>query len=218
LIQGGVNALAMKPFCSRSRGDVRLLQSLQAGRLAGEEMNPFYFLEPVAPLVAARKHRRRIALADVLQRIRTVQRQCDCLLIEGAGGVMAPLGENYAAIDLIERLRCAVIVVAPNRLGTINQTLLTLHALRYPSSSSSSTHLKANSERSTLDLPKSSIKVMLMDQARRDLASRSNPAILTELLAPVPVLQIPSLRQTRTAAALKNNAKKLKKVLARVLG
>ena len=45
----GCNALAMKPFCSGSRADARLLHSLQKGCLTLDEVNPFYFDKPVAP-------------------------------------------------------------------------------------------------------------------------------------------------------------------------
>src|SRR5579862_6832824 len=83
LRQAGVHALAMKPFCSGGRGDVRLLQSLQPGALSDAEMNPFYFAKPVAPLVA-QKGWRAIRLREVIKKIGEVQRQCDCLLIEGS--------------------------------------------------------------------------------------------------------------------------------------
>ena len=92
LRQRGCHALAMKPFCSGGTQDVDLLHRLQQGELSRREINPFYFAEPVAPLVAARRRRRRISAGDVLRRIRAVQRRCGCLLIEGAGGLMAPLG------------------------------------------------------------------------------------------------------------------------------
>ncbi len=73
----GVNALAMKPFCSGGRNDIELIQALQNHALPDEEVNPFYFPEPLAPLVAARKHRRRISLSQVLRSIERVETQCE---------------------------------------------------------------------------------------------------------------------------------------------
>src|SRR5882724_997479 len=73
LLDSGVEALAMKPFCSGGREDVDLLQAIQNSRLPDDAINPFYFAEPVAPLVAARKARRRISLAQVLQKVRAVE-------------------------------------------------------------------------------------------------------------------------------------------------
>src|SRR5215467_14312220 len=66
----GVHALAMKPFCSGGRGDVRLLRAMQDAELTEGEINPFYFPEPIAPLVSARKHKRTIALNEVVRRIK----------------------------------------------------------------------------------------------------------------------------------------------------
>jgi malonyl-CoA O-methyltransferase len=50
-------------------------------------------------------------------------------VVEGAGGALVPLGEGVLMIDLMVRLGLPVVVVSPNRLGAINQTLLTLEAL-----------------------------------------------------------------------------------------
>jgi len=52
------------------------------------------------------------------------------LVIEGAGGLMVPLNSKDLVIDLIGVLRCEVVVVSQNYLGSINHTLLTLAALR----------------------------------------------------------------------------------------
>ncbi len=52
------------------------------------------------------------------------------IVVEGAGGLLVPLNAQASMIDLMVRLDLPVVVVAPNRLGAINQTLLTLEALR----------------------------------------------------------------------------------------
>lgn len=52
------------------------------------------------------------------------------LVIEGAGGLMVPLNNNFLMIDLIRQLNARVIVVSQNYLGSINHTLLSLHALK----------------------------------------------------------------------------------------
>ena len=91
LRQNGCHALAMKPFCSGSRADVEFLRAVQDDDLTLDEINPFFFAEPVAPLVAARKHNRLIRAPEVLRRIKGLAAQCECLLIEGIGGVMVPL-------------------------------------------------------------------------------------------------------------------------------
>jgi dethiobiotin synthetase len=171
----GVRALAMKPFCSGSRDDVTDLQALQPGELSDEEMNPFHFREPLAPLVAARRaNRKDLELDRVVESIRRVASKCDALLIEGAGGLLTPLGPELSALDLISRLHCNVCVVAANRLGAINHSLLTVGAL--PRSIRRQTKV-----------------VLTQISPWCDLPARTNPALLEELLAPVPILTFPWL-------------------------
>lgn len=56
---------------------------------------------------------------------------CDrCLVIEGAGGLMVPLGGGLLFADIFARWRYATVVVARTTLGTINHSLLTIEALR----------------------------------------------------------------------------------------
>jgi dethiobiotin synthetase len=53
------------------------------------------------------------------------------LLVEGAGGLMVPLSEQYLIIDLIQQLNAEVILVSQNYLGSINHTLLSIEALKH---------------------------------------------------------------------------------------
>ena len=197
LRQQGCHALAMKPFCSGGPQDVDLLCRLQEGELSRREINPFYFAEPVAPLVAARRRRRRFSRGDVLRRIRAVQRRCGCLLIEGVGGLMVPLTENFLVADLIAALDCDVVVVARNKLGTINHVLLTVGVL------------------ALYGLRR--IKVVLLECKQRDLSARTNAKILAELLSPMKVVGLPFLGvRANTASTVRTNCKKIKKTLAQI--
>lgn len=80
--------------------------------------------EPASPHYAARLEGQSLSLAQI--QLPAVPR----LVVEGAGGVLVPLGEGRTMIDLIRALALPVIVVASTRLGTLNHTLLTLQALR----------------------------------------------------------------------------------------
>jgi dethiobiotin synthetase len=53
------------------------------------------------------------------------------LIIEGAGGLMVPLKDNFLMIDLIKQLNAEVILVSRNYLGSINHTLLSIDALKH---------------------------------------------------------------------------------------
>jgi dethiobiotin synthetase len=198
LRQSGCHALAMKPFCSGSRADAEFLSAVQDNELTLDAMNPFFFAEPVAPLVAARRHHRSILLKEVLRQIRHLARRCQCLLIEGIGGLLVPLGEGFTVMDLIVRLGCEVIVVSSNRLGTINHTILTIAALQR--------------------IEIKGLKTVLMSSLEGEYSSGSNRRILAELLAPTPVLPMGFLgRNPLRLEALKKSEKILKKTLARVL-
>ncbi len=84
---------------------------------------------PLSPHLAARLARQTIEIEN-LARLISTQPETTRWVVEGAGGVLVPLAEEYLMVDLIERLALPVIVVARSTLGTINHTLLTLEALR----------------------------------------------------------------------------------------
>lgn len=54
----------------------------------------------------------------------------NCLIVEGAGGLMVPLNERHLVVDLIERLGLPVVLVSRNYLGSINHTLLSVALLQ----------------------------------------------------------------------------------------
>jgi dethiobiotin synthetase len=56
--------------------------------------------------------------------------RCEIVLVEGAGGLLSPVGPNVDVADLARQFGYPLVVVAPNRLGAINQTLQTLLAAR----------------------------------------------------------------------------------------
>ncbi|MEY2465928.1 MAG: dethiobiotin synthetase [Verrucomicrobiota bacterium] len=193
----GHRALAIKPFCSGDRKDAILLQVAQDNELDIDQVNPFYFSAPIAPLVAARKTGTQIRLKRVLDHIKKIAAGCEILLIEGAGGLLVPLGENYFVNDLINALKCEVIIVARNSLGTINHTLLTAKILR--------------------TLGAEQLRIVLMECEKSDASSITNKDILTELLAPIQVKGIKYLGgNANEISALKNNCKKIKKTLAQL--
>jgi len=199
LRQCGVNALAMKPFCTGDRLDVSVLAALQSHQVGFDEINPVYFTEPLAPLAAARKCGYSVKIPRVLNSIRAMQNRCDWLVIEGIGGVSVPLTKSFTVADLISKLQCEPIVVARNRLGTINHTLLTVDAL------------KRTGVRQ--------IKVVLMDQEQADPSAEHNQLIISELARDVPVYRLSFLGPNASEpACLKKSLPKVKKVVAQLLG
>ena len=191
----GVRALAMKPFCSGSRRDVELIQAIQGRTPAIDEVNPFYFAAPVTPLAAARQERRRVGLPQVLNAIAAMSERADALLVEGAGGLLSPLGLGFSTREVIESLKCPVVVVAANRLGTINHTRLTVEMLH-----AGGIAVEA---------------VVLMGHKQVEQSAKSNVLLLRELLGPVRLVQFPYLgAQGADVRGLEKRSKIFKKTLA----
>ena len=191
----GINVRALKPISTGDGGDEALLGSLQKSSL---RINFFNFPEPIAPWTTARLHGTTLKLEAILPPILEHRASCELLLIEGAGGLLTPLGENFTAADLISELHAEVILVAANRLGVLNHTLLTVEALRHRGVKS--------------------IRVALVDLAGADLSRKSNLADLTELLAPLAVISIPFLEDFRPGSEfIRARAKELRPSLSRLL-
>jgi dethiobiotin synthetase len=84
---------------------------------------------PVSPHLAARLAGRTIDL-DSLVAVVNAEPDSSRWIVEGAGGVLVPVGDTTNMADLMTRLGLPVVVVARTALGTINHTLLTLEALK----------------------------------------------------------------------------------------
>ena len=177
---------ALKPFSSGGRSDAHLLYELQDGQLALDVINPFHFAEPLSPWTAAKLERPYIKLEEALQAIRSVS--ADLLVAEGAGGLLAPLGEGFTALDLITALASEVIITAANRLGVLNHTLLTLAALRQSGVRK--------------------VKICLMNGFSEDPSVVHNENDLRELSG-VPIVSVPDLGAELDAGALRAAADKL---------
>jgi dethiobiotin synthetase len=126
---GGKRVRAFKPFCSGSWNDADLLRQLHKPPLPREQVSPWFFNEPVAPLIAMRHENREVQLEEVLQMIRKASANAEVLLVEGAGGLLSPLGTGFNALTLIQELSPEILVAGRNRIGIINHALLTIACL-----------------------------------------------------------------------------------------
>lgn len=188
----------LKPLCSGGRGDVRALQRAMSNRVSQREICYHSFAEPLAPMVAARRAHNALRLECVLGWISGVCARSQLVVIEGAGGLLSPLGEDFDAPELIRALGARTVLVASNRLGMLNEVFLAERVLREEG----------------LDCA----CVVSMQPARGTAVSRTNPGILRNRLAHVPVLNFPYLgRVLPTLEYLDHCVKKSKKTLAGVL-
>lgn len=93
--------------------------------LTDEEVTPFIFKEPLAPYTAAKLEGRTVGLEDAVNHWKKIKDRHECFIVEGAGGIAVPLGEDYFVSDLIKALDLPAVIVARPNLGTINHTYLT---------------------------------------------------------------------------------------------
>jgi dethiobiotin synthetase len=86
-------------------------------------ISPFRFTEPVSPQLAARREGKKIDFNAVVELCRWRMQSCPgTLVIEGVGGVMAPLEDHRTVLDWIVALNQPIILVAGSYLGTFSHT------------------------------------------------------------------------------------------------
>lgn len=166
---------AVKPFCSGGRADARALHRAQRRRLPLDAINPWHFRPALAPAVAAGLRGQTISRTQVGEFLRASRPGSGPLLIEGAGGLLTPLGPGYTARELIQDTRATPLVVCSNRLGVINQARLVWEAL--PTSS------------------RRRARVILMDSPNPDSSAKTNLAALSAHIDPSRIHRLPWLFQ-----------------------
>ena len=87
---------------------------------------PQRFEAPLAPHLAARAEGKELDTGLVRSGLQHWDRRCDVVIVEGAGGLLSPMGDKEYVADLACDFGYPLVVVAPNVLGVINQTLQTL--------------------------------------------------------------------------------------------
>ena len=89
---------------------------------------PYQFKLPAAPYVA--KEDTIIDIEFLKEKKKYLEQFCDLLIIEGAGGLMVPIEKDLFITDLIKEFNCEAILITPSKLGCINDTLLSINALK----------------------------------------------------------------------------------------
>ncbi len=110
-----------------------LLTEVQKYNSNFRELNPkditaYTFELPSAPFCADTN--RVIDIEKIKDKIEELSKRCDFLIIEGAGGLFVPITSDYFMIDLAKELNIKTLLVTPSKLGCINDTLLSIEALK----------------------------------------------------------------------------------------
>ena len=174
----GVDAVGFKPICCGGREDAEVLAEasqlnaeIGSGAVVLNDVNPVWLRPPVAPYTAAMMEGREVDVALVREKFAELRAAHSAVIVEGAGGWLVPIARDFSMADLAVEFALPVLVVAANRLGVINHTLLTVAAIRAGGLRCAGVILN-----------------QVQAPADDDAAVVTNAGVLGELLAAVPLL------------------------------
>ena len=137
LVSRGLRVAVMKPVASGSdptpdglrNSDALALMDATNVAAPYEVVNPYCFLPPISPHIAAREAHVTIDLALLRSRFDSLAQSADCVVVEGAGGWLAPISDTTTMADLAAALSLPVLLVVALRLGCLNHALLTRESI-----------------------------------------------------------------------------------------
>jgi dethiobiotin synthetase len=137
LVGRGLHVAVMKPIASGSDPTPQGLRNSDALTLIAasnvtapyEIVNPYCFQPPISPHIAASEAGAAIDLALLRSRFDSLANASDCVIVEGAGGWLAPISDTATMADLAAALSLPVLLVVGLRLGCLNHALLTRESL-----------------------------------------------------------------------------------------
>lgn len=136
---------------------------------------------PVAPPVAAELEGVELDDGAWTRAVLEAAMATDLVIVEGAGGLLSPLSWKTTLLDLAAIWGAEALVVAPNRLGVISHTRLTLSALR--------------------DAGVPPRAVVLSECPAQDESIVSNAESLRRLEPKLPIIELPWLPEPRDASS-----------------
>ena len=178
----GLSVAAMKPVETGVRPDDPKSDAMRLREAAGaddpvEAVRPILIAEPLAPWVAMTRAGGAVDLAMLDAAFERLSGGRDAIVVEGAGGLLVPLTREVAYDGLFVAWGLDVVVVAGNRRGVINHSMLTVRAAH------------------DAGLRVRGVVLNPLGPQPGGIAERTNQETLSELLAPVPVLELPWFRR-----------------------
>jgi dethiobiotin synthetase len=120
--------------CSGFSEDIATHRQLMGLSLLAEDQQgltcPYTFPRPCSPHLAAALAGRQIDPHIIRQATHALTSRYEMALLEGAGGLLVPLTEDFLFLDYLEQEGLPLIVVSSPRLGSINHTLAALELAR----------------------------------------------------------------------------------------
>ena len=134
----GYLACGMKPVAAGTEiidehtinSDVHKFLSINSVRKPVTNINPYSFEQPIAPHIASNLSNQKILFPKIQENFLLLQKECEYLFVEGAGGYKVPLGNDNSIEDLISYLSIPIILVVGIRLGCINHAMLTFESIK----------------------------------------------------------------------------------------
>ena len=179
LADEGLKVGVFKPVATGCRSEMGQLVSGDAMFLAmcAETDYPLSVIAPVcyklaaAPIVCVQAEEREIDYQQIAAMYNYLCSCCDVVLVEGIGGVLVPLDEEYTILDIAAKMGLPAVIVARPTLGTINHTLLTVKAVR------------------DAGLPIAGVVINGYNAATADIAEETAPDVIS-LFGKVPILAV----------------------------
>ena len=133
----GMRVVGMKPVAAGARrhgdflvnDDVTALKAASNVNAPDELVNPYCFEAPIAPHIAAANTGVSIDRNRLREAYAALAAKAQCVIVEGAGGILVPLGVDFDTAELAADLGLPVILVVGMRLGCLNHALLTAAAI-----------------------------------------------------------------------------------------
>ena len=137
LIAQGLRVAVMKPVASGSECTAEGLRNEDALTLMAasnvatpyDRVNPYCFVPPISPHIAAEEAKTPVDLSHIAENFGSLKGSADFVVVEGAGGWLAPIGKGTSIKDIATALDLPVVLVVGMRLGCINHALLTKLAI-----------------------------------------------------------------------------------------
>lgn len=138
LSAAGIRTGAFKPVAAGARHTSEGWRNEDAERLIEHssaafdyaEVNPVTLPDAVAPHIAAARAGMDLEIPPLLRAYQAMGRRAECIVTEGAGGWLVPLGRGETMADLATAIGSPVLLVVGLRLGCLNHALLTVEAVR----------------------------------------------------------------------------------------
>lgn len=105
--------------------DVKAIVAASSIAAPREWVNPYAFIPPISAHLAAKEAGMEIDIEIIRQAYCNLQKISDVVVVEGVGGIMAPLNDRNDVADMAYALDLPIILVVGMRLGCLNHALIT---------------------------------------------------------------------------------------------